>query len=120
MRVGTLGLGAALVVAASSLGLNGALSARAAMVQTSSAAAAIPPPAELDRLLAPIALYPDQLLAQMFLCAINPSRVSALDEWMAANPKLKSTPQQEVVSGCSWRRDPTRRAARGTTWSEVR
>ena len=28
--------------------------------------------ADLDSLLAPVALYPDQLLAQMFLCAADP------------------------------------------------
>ena len=35
----------------------------------------------LDRLLAPIALYPDQLLAQMLLCATDPAGVKALDHY---------------------------------------
>jgi hypothetical protein len=39
-------------------------------------------PEDLDRLLAPVALYPDQLLAQMLLCASNPGRVGALAEWL--------------------------------------
>ena len=39
-------------------------------------------PEALDRLLAPIALYPDQLLAQMLICAQNPGNVDALDLWM--------------------------------------
>jgi Protein of unknown function (DUF3300) len=34
----------------------------------------------LDRLLAPIALYPDQLLAQMLVCAENPGKIGALAE----------------------------------------
>ena len=37
---------------------------------------------ELDTLLAPIALYPDQLLAQMLLSAANPGRVATLAEWL--------------------------------------
>ena len=36
-----------------------------------------PKPEELDRLFAPIALYPDQLLAQMLLSATNPGKVAA-------------------------------------------
>jgi hypothetical protein len=30
----------------------------------------------LDQLLAPIALYPDQLLAQILMCAGNPAKVA--------------------------------------------
>jgi hypothetical protein len=41
-------------------------------------------PEELDRLLAPVALYPDALLAQMLLCAANPGKVAALNEWLAS------------------------------------
>jgi hypothetical protein len=39
----------------------------------------------IDRLVAPIALYPDQLLAQMLLCATNPAKLSAFDEWLRSN-----------------------------------
>ena len=46
---------------------------------TPSAARALKPD-ELDRLLAPIALYPDALLAQMLVCATTPAKVAALDE----------------------------------------
>jgi hypothetical protein len=52
---------------------------------------------ELDRLLAPIALYPDQLLAQMLLCAANPAKVSALHEWMASNTALKGSALQDAA-----------------------
>jgi hypothetical protein len=54
-------------------------------------------PDELDRLLAPIALYPDQLLAQMLLCAAKPAKVAALQDWMAANPTLKGTDLQDAA-----------------------
>jgi Protein of unknown function (DUF3300) len=54
-------------------------------------------PEELDRLLAPIALYPDQLLAQMLLCAANPGKVAALNEWLASQT-LKGTELQEAAT----------------------
>jgi hypothetical protein len=54
-------------------------------------------PDELDRLLAPIALYPDQLLAQILLCAAKPAKVAALQEWMAANPTIKGTDLQDAA-----------------------
>jgi hypothetical protein len=53
--------------------------------------------ADLDRLVAPIALYPDQLLAQMLLCAQNPTKVAALHEWLAANQALKGTELQDAA-----------------------
>ncbi len=52
---------------------------------------------DLDRLLAPIALYPDQLLAQMFLCAANPGKVSALAEWLASNTTLQGSELQDAA-----------------------
>ena len=64
---------------------------------TASAAPALKPD-ELDRLLAPIALYPDALLAQMLVCATTPAKVAALNEWLAANPTLKGSALQEAVT----------------------
>ena len=40
------------------------------------------PPETLDKLLAPVALYPDQLLSQMLICAGNPARVQELSGWL--------------------------------------
>jgi hypothetical protein len=54
--------------------------------------------ADLDRLLAPIALYPDQLLAQMLLCASNPGKLGALSEWLASNETLKGSPLQDAAT----------------------
>jgi len=54
-------------------------------------------PAELDKLLAPIALYPDQLLAQMLLAAGNAGRVSALSEWLASHQSLKGSALQDAA-----------------------
>jgi Protein of unknown function (DUF3300) len=53
---------------------------------------------ELDRLLAPIALYPDQLLAQMLLCAANPGKIGALGEWLASHESLKGTELQDAAT----------------------
>ena len=54
-------------------------------------------PDELDRLLAPIALYPDQLLAQMLLCASNPGKVATLHEWLASQT-LKGSELQDAAT----------------------
>jgi hypothetical protein len=58
---------------------------------------AAPTPADLDKMLAPIALYPDSLLAQMLLAAGNPGRVSALNEWLASHETLKGTALQDAA-----------------------
>jgi hypothetical protein len=55
------------------------------------------PQSDLDRLLAPIALYPDQLLAQILLCAMDPAGVTALDRFLKSNPTLKGTDLQDAV-----------------------
>ena len=62
-----------------------------------SQAAPAPKPEELDRLLAPIALYPDALLGQILLCAAEPSKVGALDEWLASQASLKGSALQDAA-----------------------
>jgi Protein of unknown function (DUF3300) len=54
-------------------------------------------PEALDRLFAPIALYPDQLLAQMLLCAADPAGVKALDQFLKRNSSLKGTELQDAA-----------------------
>jgi Protein of unknown function (DUF3300) len=61
-----------------------------------SSATALTPDA-LDRLLAPIALYPDTLLAQMLMCAGDPAGVKALDQFLKSNSSLKGTELQDAV-----------------------
>jgi len=53
--------------------------------------------ADLDGLLAPIALYPDQLLAQMLLCATDPVGVTALDQFIKSHSTLKGTDLQDAA-----------------------
>ena len=61
------------------------------------AQAAQPATGTLDQLLAPIALYPDQLLAQMLMSATDPSKVTELDKWLKADQKLKGTQLQDAA-----------------------
>ena len=65
--------------------------------QTDVASTKVPPAAELDRLFAPIALYPDQLLAQILMCAADPSKVKELNKWLKSNSTLKGTPLQDAA-----------------------
>jgi hypothetical protein len=57
-----------------------------------------PSASELDTLLAPVALYPDQLLAPMLIAAGNPASIGALNEWLRSQPskgsELQSIAQQ--------------------------
>ena len=53
---------------------------------------------DIDTLLAPIALYPDSLLAQILLCASNPGKVAALGEWLRSHETLKGTERQQAAA----------------------
>src|SRR4051812_18860501 len=44
---------------------------------------------QLDSLVAPIALYPDPLLAQMLAASTYPLEVIQLEQWLKKNPSLK-------------------------------
>jgi hypothetical protein len=54
-------------------------------------------PHDIDSLVAPIALYPDQLLAQILLCAGDPPAVTKMNAWLKANQKLKGTELQDAA-----------------------
>jgi len=54
-------------------------------------------PATLDKLLAPVALYPDQLLTQMLLCTSNPPKVQELSGWLVRNAELTGTAMQTAA-----------------------
>ena len=56
------------------------------------------PSEDLNTLLAPIALYPDQLLAQMLMCATSPGDVVALNGWLATTTNLKGTALQDAAT----------------------
>ncbi len=50
-----------------------------------------PTPQQLDQLLAPVALYPDTLLAQITTASTNPQEILDVDNWLANNPNLTGT-----------------------------
>ena len=71
--------------------------AAAQAAQTPQAAAPAPlPTGTLDQLLAPIALYPDQLLAQMLMSASDPAKITELDKWLKSQT-LKGTQLQDAA-----------------------
>ena len=69
----------------------------AAGAQAAQAAAQLTDMGTLDELLAPVALYPDPLLAQMLMSATDPSKITELDKWLKANQKLKGTQLQDAA-----------------------
>jgi hypothetical protein len=72
---------------------HGEAAPRAQTAQTAQTAKAST--AALDQALAPIALYPDSLLAQMLMSATDPAKVTELDKWLKSNTNLKGTPLQD-------------------------
>src|ERR1700753_1895707 len=59
-----------------------------AQAQTSSTSAPTVAPLsdnQLDALVAPIALYPDALVAQVLAAAVYPDQVAYADDWLAQN-----------------------------------
>jgi hypothetical protein len=64
------------------------------------AAAQAPAPtplAPLDQLLAPVALYPDALLAQVLTSATSPAQVTEMNSWLQQNKHLQGTQLQEAA-----------------------
>jgi len=59
-------------------------------------------PEQLEALVAPIALYPDALLANMLAAATYPLEVVEADRWVKANKNLKDDALQEAVAKKPW------------------
>jgi hypothetical protein len=57
---------------------------------------------ELDQMLAPIALYPDSLLAQMLMAATYPLEVVAADRWVKENPNLNGDALDSALKEKDW------------------
>jgi hypothetical protein len=64
--------------------------------QTDSAQAPVSPEA-LDELLAPVALYPDALLAQVLASSTQPQEVLDGGNWLIANPNLKDKEREAAA-----------------------
>ena len=59
-------------------------------------------PAELDAMLAPIALYPDPLLTSILTASLTPFDVKAAADWSAANPNVNGDAALRAVDGELW------------------
>ncbi len=57
---------------------------------------------ELDQMLAPIALYPDSLLSQIFMASTYPLEVVEAARWSRANPGLTGQQAVDAVGGKDW------------------
>ena len=57
---------------------------------------------QLDALLAPIALYPDALLAQILMASTYPLEVIEAERWVTANKNLKDDALKAAVGKQSW------------------
>ncbi|MGB9235982.1 MAG: DUF3300 domain-containing protein, partial [Terriglobales bacterium] len=65
-------------------------------------------PEQLQRLVAPIALYPDSLVAQILAASTFPDQVVEADRWVQAHPDLKGEPLGQAVDQQPW--DPSVKA----------
>jgi hypothetical protein len=63
---------------------------------------------QLEQLVAPIALYPDPLVAQILAGATHPTEIVEADRWLQQNPDLKGESLATAVDTQSW--DPSVKA----------
>jgi hypothetical protein len=62
-------------------------------------------PEEIDQLVAPIALYPDSLLAQVLMASTYPLEVVEAARWSDANPNVKDKALEDAMQNQTW--DPS-------------
>jgi len=60
---------------------------------------------EIEQLLAPIALYPDELFAQVLMASTYPIEIVSAERWVKANPGLKDKALEDTLQKQSW--DPS-------------
>jgi uncharacterized membrane protein YgcG len=90
--------------------LEGGCAIEAAQPETQPPAPVAPLPApaarqstqELDQLVAPIALYPDALVAQILAAATYPTQIVEADRWLQQHPDLKGDALAKAVDAQSW------------------
>ncbi|WP_233233910.1 DUF3300 domain-containing protein [Bordetella sp. LUAb4] len=59
-------------------------------------------PEEIESLVAPIALYPDPVLAQVLMASTYPLEIVHAARWLKANPKLKGDAAVKAVESQPW------------------
>jgi uncharacterized membrane protein YgcG len=74
----------------------------------SSASSATQSPQELQQLVAPIALYPDALVAQILAASTYPTQIVEAERWMGRHSNLKSDDLAKQVDKQDW--DPSVKA----------
>jgi hypothetical protein len=89
-----------LVVA--TLALPGALAQQPAPPAPTPAASRTFSQQELDQLLAPIALYPDALVAQVLMASTFPLQVVEAARWSKANPSVKDKALEDAMLKQTW------------------
>jgi len=99
-----------LLVMLCALSIGGGDAVALASVQQPAAPAAAPAdyvytPDQLDSLVAPIALYPDPLLAQTLAASTYPLEIVQLQQWLAKNSDMKEKKLAEKVAKQPW--DPS-------------
>lgn len=65
-------------------------------------------PQEIDNLVAPIALYPDALVAQVLAAATYPDQITQANQWVKSNPNLKGQDLLNAADKQPW--DPSVKA----------
>ena len=65
-------------------------------------------PVALDQLVAPIALYPDSLVAQILTASTYPQQVSDADNWSQQNAGMPPQQRADIANGMPW--DPSVKA----------
>ncbi len=61
--------------------------------------------AQIEQMVAPIALYPDALMSQVLMAATYPYEVSDADQWLRANPGLSGYDLDNALATATW--DPS-------------
>jgi hypothetical protein len=89
------------------LGLLGQCAAQAQSAAAPAAAAQAPAQAplkseELEQMLAPVALYPDAVLAQILMASTYPLEVVQAARWVRSNPGKTGKALEDAVQGQSW------------------
>src|SRR5215468_1607330 len=57
---------------------------------------------QLQQIVAPVALYPDDVLSQVFMASTYPLEVVEADRWMKAHPDLKGDDLDKAVASQDW------------------
>jgi uncharacterized membrane protein YgcG len=109
----TLALAAGLIFATLPQNLNAFQDAQNAPADQSPSGTSAPAyttqtPAQLQQLVAPIALYPDSLVAQVLAASTFPAEIVEADRWLQDNSSLKGDALAQAVDQRNW--DPSVKA----------